>query len=307
MSLAVVGVVAALLAAAGAYLLYTSVAYDWRSRGPGIVPATQRGARSASRGRRALRPNLRSRLQEAGVGEVGTAEFGAAVLTMFVVGAAGAFVLFGSLLPAVVAGCCTALAPLSMYRSRRVARRESAVEAWPRMLEELRLRTGSLGRSIPQALFEAGLRAPDEWRPAFTAAEREWLLTTDFARTTALLKDRLADPSVDAVCETLIVAHQVGGTDLDAKLADLIEDRTLDLQGRKDAASRQAGVRFARRFVLVVPLGMALAGLTIGTGRHAYETAGGQIAVVVGLLAVVVCWVWSGRLMKLPEAPRVFR
>jgi hypothetical protein len=31
-------------------------------------------------------------------------------------------------------------------------------------------------------------------------------------------------------------------------------------------------VRFARRFVLIVPVGMAVAGLSIGTGRTAYET-----------------------------------
>jgi tight adherence protein B len=151
-----------------------------------------------------------------------------------------------------------------------------------------------------------GRRAPNEWRPAFAAAEREWLLTTDLWRTTALLKQRLADPTADVVCETLLVAHEVGGSDLDARLADLIEDRLIDLQGRKDAASRQAGVRFARRFVLLVPLGMTLAGLSIGTGRQAYETPGGQLAVAVGLVAVVACWVWSGRLMRLPEPPRVF-
>jgi tight adherence protein B len=171
----------------------------------------------------------------------------------------------------------------------------------------LRLRTGSLGQSIPQALFEVGRRAPAEWRPAFTAAEREWLLTTDFPRTVALLKDLLGDPSVDAVCETLVVANEVGGGELDARLVDLIEDRLVDLHGRRDAESRQAGVRFARRFVLVVPLGMALAGLTIGTGRSAYQTTGGQLAVAAGLLAVALCWLWSGRLMRLPPEPRVFR
>jgi hypothetical protein len=50
-----------------------------------------------------------------------------------------------------------------------------------------------------------------------------------------------------------------------------------------------------------------LAGLSIGTGRHAYETAGGQLAVVVGLVAVAACWMWSGRLMRLPELRRVFQ
>lgn len=290
------GVLAALLASIGGYLIFTSVALGWDGRGP-------RYSRRARIGREPVRVWM----VQAGLGEVGVGEFMAAVGVLFLVGAVGAYLLFGGEVPALVAGCFAATYPVSSYRARRRARMSAAAEAWPRLLEELRLRAGSLGRSIPQALFEAGRRAPLEWRSAFSAAEREWLLTTDFVRTTTLLKDRLADPTVDAVCETLVVAHEIGGSDLDSKLADLIEERVLDLQGRKDAASRQAGVRFARRFVLLVPLGMAVAGLTIGTGRAAYESTGGQIAVAAGLLAMVACWAWSGRLMRLPEEPRVFR
>src|SRR6185436_1637157 len=104
--------------------------------------------------------------------------------------------------------------------------------------------------------------------------------------TVTLLKNALADPTADATCETLLVAYEVGGSDLDRRLAALAEDRTLDLQGRKDARAKQAGVRFARRFVLVVPLGMTLAGLSIGTGRQAYQTPLGQLLVVVGLAFV---------------------
>ena len=147
------------------------------------------------------------------------------------------------------------------------------MEAWPRLLEEIRILTSSLGRSIPQALFEVGRRAPEELRPAFAAAHREWLLSTDFARTLRVLKANLADPTADAVCETLLVAHEVGGTDLDRRLEALIDDRVQDTQGRKDARAKQAGARFARRFVLIVPAGMALAGMSVGTGRAAYQTA----------------------------------
>jgi tight adherence protein B len=295
-SAAGLGVVAAALAACGAYLIYTSAVFGWR--GFGLRHAY--GRRSSSL------PAL-TWLRQMGGGEVGLAELAAAMTVLFVAGSLAAFALFGGPLPAVVAGCLAACVPVSVYRARRQRRLAAAAEAWPRMLEELRLATGSQGRSIPQALFEVGRRGPEEWRPAFAAAEREWQLTTDFDRTTALLKDRLADPSVDVVCETLVIAQEVGGSELESRLGDLIEDRLLDLQARKDAASRQAGVRFARRFVLLVPLGMALAGLSIGTGRHAYDTPGGQVAVAVGLLAVVACWIWSGRLMRLPEQPRVFR
>jgi len=143
-------------------------------------------------------------------------------------------------------------------------------------------------------------------QPAFAAAHREWLLSTDFPRSVAVLKARLVDATADAACETLLVAHEVGGADVQRRLAALVDDRIADLHGRKDARARQAGVKFARRFVLLVPFGMALVGLSIGDGRAAYEKPTGQVAAMVAVAMVVGCWVWSGRIMRLPEEERVF-
>ena len=95
-------------------------------------------------------------------------------------------------------------------------------------------------------------------------------------------------------------------SDLDGRLAELAEDRRADTLGRKDARSKQAGVRFARWFVVVVPLGMALAGLSLGDGRVAYQSGAGQVLVVIGIGLMAACWVWSGRMLRLPEARRVF-
>ena len=289
----VLAAIAAILAASGGYLLYSSLG-GTRGRG-GSTPHRSRCERFGDWA------------NQAGLDGVRPAELASAVIALFVVGGLAAYALFGGVLAAAATGAALATSPLATYRARRRARLAQAAEAWPRILEELRLQIGALGRSVPQALFEVGRRVPGEWRPAFAASEREWLLTTDFSRTAAILKERLSDPTADAVCETLLVAHEVGGSDVDGRLADLIEDRVLDLQGRKDARSRQAGLRFARRFVLIVPVGMAVAGLAIGTGRSAYESPGGQLAVVVAVIAVAACWLWSARLMRLPEEPRVFR
>jgi tight adherence protein B len=70
--------------------------------------------------------------------------------------------------------------------------------------------------------------------------------------------------------------------------------------------SKRTGVRFASSFVLLVPLGMALVGMSVGNGRAAYATPWGQTMVVVGIASVVACWVWAGRLLRLPEEQRVF-
>lgn len=284
-----------LAGAYGVFLLYTAVVFGWKGIRPG--PGVERGRR---------RHRADQWLTQAGLEGVRLSDFAAVMAALFVAGAALAFALFGSLLPALVVGGFAATFPLASYRARRQSARRRAGEAWPRMIEEIALLTGSLGRSVPQAFFEVGASSPDEMRPAFAAAQREWLVSTDFARTVAVLKSRLADATADATCETLLVAHEVGGTDLDRRLGALVDDRIAHLQGRKDAEAKQAGVRFARRFVLFVPFGMALAGLSIGEGRQAYSTPGGQVLVVMALATIIGLWLWSGRIMRLPEEERVF-
>jgi tight adherence protein B len=259
--------------------------------------------------RRIDRPRRRSVadwLTQAGLADVAIGEFAGVVAVLAIAAGAGAYALFGGVVPAILTAAFAATFPVASYRRRRTVRLARAQESWPRLIEEIRILTGSLGRSIPQALFDVGRRAPVELQPAFAAAQREWLLSTDFDRAVHVLKSRLADPTADAACETLLVAHELGGADLDRRLAALAEDRIMDTQGRKDARSRQAGVRFARRFVLVVPAGMALAGMSVGNGRSAYGTGLGQVLVVVALAMTAACWAWAGAIMRLPDEQRVF-
>lgn len=283
-------------AAYGTFLLYTAVAFKWRGLGL--------GPRISLRDRRP--PRLRDWMTQAGLGEVGIGEFVGVVATLSVLGGVGGYALFGAPLPSVAVALAGALAPVASYRLRREVRRQRSQEAWPRMIEEIRIRTSSLGRSVPQALFEVGARGPVELRGAFDVAHREWLLTTDFERTLSVLKQQLADPTADITCETLLIAHQLGGGDLGRRLTALAEDRVQDVQGRKDARAKQAGARLARRFVIVVPVGMAIVGLQVGEGRAAYATPTGQIVVLTALALIAACWVWAGQIMRLPETERVF-
>lgn len=288
----------AAVAALGTFWLFTAAVLGWR--GFGFGPAI-------SAARRPPRLDLDAWLHQAGLERVDRREFVAVEIALGVLGALVGFAAFGGVAPAIGLGTFAASFPIAAYRGQRAARRQRAQDAWPRMIEEIRVQTASMGRSIPHALFEVGARGPEELRPAFAAAQREWLLTTDLARTFAVLKTLLADPTADMTCETLLIAHELGGADLDRRLEALADDRLRDVLGRKDARSRQAGARFARVFVLIVPAGMALAGMSIGNGRAAYRTTAGQVVVVLALAVVVACWTWAGRVMRLPEARRVFR
>jgi tight adherence protein B len=282
----------ALAAATGTYLLWTRASSPRTDRKPD--PRRRPGAR------------LQSVLHQAGLGDVSPVQFLVTSAALGLVAALFTAAVVGPGPSALLIGGAAALAPATMWRHRRSEARRAARDSWPNMIEELRVLTGSVGRPIPQALIEVGLRGPFELRPAFLAAQREWLLTTDFERTISVLTNRLADPTADVVCETLLVASQVGG-DLDGRLIALAEDRRQDLAGRREATAKQSGARFARWFVILVPAGMAFAGLQVGDGAQAYRTPTGQALVTAGVALVVVCWWWASRIMRLPEDERVLR
>lgn len=286
----------AAMAGYGVHLLYTARALGWT----GVAPGPSTGPRGTRR------RSVHDWLAQAGLASVPLSELALSIGAVAAVGLTIGFALFGSAVAAVAGGMFAASFPVAAFRQRRRARIVAAQDAWPRMIEELRLLTSSVGRSLPQALFEVGAAGPEVLRPAFAAAQREWMLTTDFERTLRVLRDDLADPTCDATCETLLIAHELGGTGIDRRLADLAQDRRDDVAYRKDVRARQSGVRFARRFVLLVPLGMAAAGLAIGNGRAAYTTPMGQFAVLAALVMTAACWRWAGRMLRLPTERRVF-
>jgi tight adherence protein B len=137
-------------------------------------------------------------------------------VVLFVVAAAFGYAVYGGISPPpLVAGLAAAAIPVGQRPRRRRARRELGARGLAADDRGDPAPGGHPRRSIPQALLTVGGRGPEEMRPAFAAAQREWLISTDFDRTLEVLKAQLADPTADAVCETLLIAHEVGGTDVD--------------------------------------------------------------------------------------------
>ncbi len=244
-------------------------------------------------------------LVTAGLAEVPPQRFLAISLATGATAGALVAALAGPGLAMFVVGACVTAVPGALWRRRALHSREAVADAWPRLIEEIRVRVGSLGHSIPQALLECESSAPESLRPGFAAARREWMLGTDFASTVATLKDHCADPTADAVCETLLVVHEVGG-DVDRRLEDLAEDRRAARRDRKEATARLAGARVARWFVILVPAGMAFAGMSLGNGSDAYRSGTGQVAAAFAVVLIAACWWWAGLIMRTPREQRVF-
>ncbi|MFT7474280.1 MAG: tight adherence protein B [Verrucomicrobiales bacterium] len=287
-------IVLSLVAAYGVHLIYSAAVFGWTGIQPGPIAPARRQDR------------IGAVIRGLGLGEFDPRALVAAVLVLSLTGFAFGTLLFGGLAPAILIGFFAATTPIGVARLRHERVTNHAHQAWPAIIEEIRLLTGTLGRSIPQATFEVGRRSHDGLRGAFEAAHREWLISTDFARSLEVLKSQLSHHTADIVAETLLTAHELGGGEVGNRLGALAQDRMTDQQHRRDAVARQAGVRFARWFTLIVPAGMALTGLSIGRGREAYGTTLGQMFVAVALLMIVACWVWAGRIMRMPTEERVF-
>jgi len=289
------GLLLALLAGYGVHLAYSAWAFGWRGAQPGPEVVKDDS----------LDP-LQDAVSRAGLGDLDWRTIAGAMVIFAFVGFSFGALLFAGPVPGLILAVFAATAPVGAARLRHQRMIDRAHRSWPGLIEEIRLLSGSLGRSIPQATFEVGARAPEGLREAFDESHREWMISTDFSRSMDVLKRHLSHNTADIVAETLVTAHELGGGEVGRRLEALAEDRLTDQQHRRDALARQSGVRFARWFVLVVPLGMALAGLSIGNGRQAYSTQTGQILVAVALLMVVACWLWAGRIMRLPTEDRVF-
>ena len=275
------GVALVVCGALGVWLLATSrAAMPLASRRWSAAPGSPAGARSTA-------PR---RLLLGALGAVATATW----------------VLFGGVAAPLVAAACSAALPGRATADRRRRRAASARQSWPRLLAEIRIGVAHRNQSIPAALFAAGSHAPADMRAAFEEAARAWALSTDFEASLRVLKNSLADPTADAICETLLAAHRIGGVRLDARLRALAEAAHSEAAARSDARAKQAGARFARSFVALVPGFMAVIGLSIGRGREAYQAPDGQWLVALSVMAVVGCWWWAGRIMAIPLRKRVF-
>ena len=281
------GIALGICGALGTWLLTTAHA------GTPLVPLRWTASLGTARGARRASP------RQLALGTLGA-------IAAALAGWTAAWMLFGGFAaPALVAGCSAAM-PGRATAARRRRRVANSRQAWPRLLAEIRIGVTHRNQSIPVALFAAGTHAPADMRSAFDEASRTWALGTDFESSLRVLKTSLADPTADAICETLLAAHQIGGVRLDARLRGLAEAAHAEAAARSDARAKQAGARFARSFVALVPAFMAVIGLSIGRGREAYQAPDGQWLVAFSVLAVVGCWLWAGRIMAIPLRKRVF-
>jgi tight adherence protein B len=277
--------------------------------GTGLLLIWRSGARAPRRRSRGA-PGWVSRrvdlLRQAGVDGIGSTQLlGAQVLCSLVVG-----VLVLALTSTVAVAASFAVfaffGPIMVLRRMRRRRQVALRELWPEAVDNMASAVRA-GMSLPEGLSALALRGPEPLRPQFARFSAAYRATGQFFECLDALKDDLADPVGDRVCETMRVAREVGGSDLGTVLRTLSELLRSDARTRSELETRQSWVVNAARLAVAAPWLVLLLLGTQSTTLRAYNSTGGVVLLAVGAAVCVVAYRIMLRIGKLPEEQRVLR
>jgi tight adherence protein B len=221
----------------------------------------------------------------------------AALVTLVITGSASVaccFLVFGG------------AAPVALVRRLRRSRAADLREVWPDVVDNLSSAVRA-GLSLPEALGALGERGPVPLRPAFIAFGSDYRASGRFSDALSRLKERLADPVGDRVCETLRLAREVGGSDLGVVLRTLSGFLREDARVRGELEARQSWTVNAARLAAAAPWLVLLLLSTQTTSLESYDSAGGVLLLGLGAAVCVVAYLLMIRIGRLPEEPRVLR
>jgi tight adherence protein B len=277
--------------------------------GTGLLLIWRSGARAPRRHSRGA-PGWVSRrvdlLRQAGVDGIGSTQLlGAQVLCSLAVGVL-VVALTSTLAVAASFAVFAFFGPIMVLRRMRRRRQVSLRELWPEAVDNMASAVRA-GMSLPEGLSALALRGPEPLRPQFARFSAAYRATGRFGECLDALKDDLADPVGDRVCETMRVAREVGGSDLGTVLRTLSELLRSDARTRSELETRQGWVVNAARLAVAAPWLVLLLLGTQSTTLRAYNSTGGVVLLAVGAAVCVVAYRIMLRIGKLPGERRVLR
>ena len=274
--------------------------------GLGLLLIWRSGPRAPQRRSAPTRTKRTDLLRQAGVDGVGPTQLAAAQALCAVL----AFGVVLLITAAVTVACCFGVfaffVPVIVLHRLRRRRQVALRELWPEAVDNLASAVRA-GMSLPEGVSALGERGPAELRPAFARFGVAYRATGRFGECLDALKDDLADPVGDRVCETVRVAREVGGSDLGTVLRTLSELLRSDARTRAELETRQGWIVNAARLAVAAPWLVLLLLGTQSSALGAYDSAGGTVLLAIGGAVCAVAYRIMLQIGKLPEDRRVLQ
>ncbi|HET7414324.1 MAG TPA: type II secretion system F family protein [Arthrobacter sp.] len=260
-------------------------------------------------------PRTRKRRRTAGIDELirqaGIEKVSASGLLFSCLGTGlASFMVFFILTASLPIAGCFALfggwAPVALVRWRAKRRTAALRELWPDVVDHLRSAIRA-GLSLPEALIQLSEKGPYELRSAFAGFGADYRAGGQFDAALTRLKARLADPVADRIIEALRMTREVGGSDLGKLLGTLAGFLREDARTRSELEARQSWTVNAARLAIAAPWVVLMLLATRPEAISAYNTTGGALVLVSGLVVSLICYRVMLRIGALPQDARVLQ
>jgi tight adherence protein B len=208
-----------------------------------------------------------------------------------------------------IAACFAAMAgwvPVTAVIGRARRRREKWRDLWPEVVDNVSSGVRA-GLSLAEALGQLSQHGPAPLRPAFGTFAREYRATGNFGTALDGLKERLADPVADRLCEALRLTRDVGGSDLGRLLRSLSAHLREDARIRSELEARQSWTIYAARLAVAAPWIVLALLITRPESVAAYNRPVGTAILLVGGAVTVVAYRLMLLIARIPHEERVFR
>jgi tight adherence protein B len=223
-------------------------------------------------------------------------------LTAFV----GVLALSGVMAIAACFAVMAAWAPVSIVVGRARRRRQKWRLLWPEVVDNVSSGVRA-GLSLAEALAQLAQRGPEPLRPSFAAFAHDYRVSGNFGTCLDNLKDRLADPVADRLCEALRITREVGGSDLGRLLRSLSGHLRDDARIRSELEARQSWTVSAARLAVAAPWIVLALLVTRPESVAAYNRPAGAVILVIGGIVSVLAYRLMLLIGHLPQEQRVFR
>ncbi len=232
-------------------------------------------------------------------GQLLCVQLGTALLSVLIV-----LVVTRSVSVAICFGIFGFLAPTAGVRGMRNRRLRELRDVWPEVVDNLASAVRA-GLSLPEAVAALSTRGPEPLRPAFNRFAADYRVTGRFSDSLNHLKDQLADPIGDRVCEALRMAREVGGTDLGRLLRTLSTFLREDSRTRAELETRQGWTVNAARLAVAAPWVVLLLLAMQAATLEAYDSTSGRLLLAGGAAASFLAYRLMLRIGQLPQERRV--
>lgn len=209
-----------------------------------------------------------------------------------------------SLVVAVALSSVVSVVPLSVVARRVRRRRGSLRRAWPDAISTL-IASVRAGVSLPEACLALVDRGPREIRPGFSAFASSYRASGSFRAGLERLREEMADPVADRIVVALLLAQEVGGTDLVRVLRTLADFVREDVRVRREIEARWSWTLTAARLAAVAPWIVLGLMATRADVARAYGSSTGILVILGGAAATLVGYRLMLRAARLPEERRL--